>query len=274
MAAEEDVGELRATIERLGEEIELLQRKLGRLHCTDVNALRRAYKSVSQHIDALEQESAGMVEALREFETAILPPELVAHELGVATAVGVGVAILSETARAVAPLKSAATIAKGLWVVGGAVVLLRLGAGALAHVGGLLVRNSKRKRRLLRKLEAVQEWVAILAALQTWAEGLVPPAGALEGGGAGGGEAQEADVEAGGQRPSPPESATTSEGELMEAPPPDPSAAVPPPHRLGTPPPLQQGQPPPQQPQPVVVDMAPLAAYAAYARLGERAQPR
>jgi hypothetical protein len=60
-----------------------LQRKLGELHGGDLNALRRAYASLSQHVAALEEEARGMVAELAAFETQFIPPELVAQEVGV-----------------------------------------------------------------------------------------------------------------------------------------------------------------------------------------------
>lgn len=59
-----------------------LQRKLGQIHDGDYNALRRAYTSLCQHVSALEQEAEGMVAQLKGFETAVVPPELVAKEVG------------------------------------------------------------------------------------------------------------------------------------------------------------------------------------------------
>lgn len=171
--AEPSSSEMSETIDRMSQEIERLQRKLGDLHATDVNALRRAYRSLAQHVDALEHESAGMVEQMQEFETAVLPPELVARELGVAAAVAAGVSVLAQTAKVLPGLRSPGLVAKGLWLVGGAVVLFRLSAGALAHWAVMLDRNARRKRRLLRKLETIQERVAIMSALQQRLE--LPP---------------------------------------------------------------------------------------------------
>lgn len=41
-------------------QVDRLRHALGELHCTDVNALRRAYRTLCQHVDALDQESAGV----------------------------------------------------------------------------------------------------------------------------------------------------------------------------------------------------------------------
>lgn len=68
--------------------------------------------------------------------------------------VAFGVALLHTTLRAL-PLRSPA-LSKGLVLVGGAFVLARLTGGALAHMTGMFSRNAARKRRLLRKLQAVE----------------------------------------------------------------------------------------------------------------------
>lgn len=163
-------------IRELEGEVLRLQRKLGELHSGDYNALRRAYDSLCQHVTALEEEARGMVGQLSDFETAAVPPELVAKELGVAGMVAFGVALLHTTIRAL-PFKSP-VISKGLVLVGGAYVLARLTGGALAHMAGMFGRNAARKRRLLRKLQAVEERIQIMASLQQWAEQQVAAAAA------------------------------------------------------------------------------------------------
>ncbi|KAL4436936.1 hypothetical protein ABPG75_004075 [Micractinium tetrahymenae] len=152
----------------LEDEVLRLQHKLGELHTGDYNALRRAYDSLCQHVSALEDEARGMVGQLHDFETAAVPPELVAKELGVAGMVAFGVALLHTTLKAL-PFKSP-VLSKGLVLVGGAFVLARLTGGALAHVAGMFSRNAARKRRLLRKLQGVEERIQIMASLQQWAE--------------------------------------------------------------------------------------------------------
>ncbi|KAL4430577.1 hypothetical protein ABPG77_005817 [Micractinium sp. CCAP 211/92] len=151
-------------VRELEDEVLRLQYKLGELHGGDYNALRRAYDSLCQHVSALEEEARGMVGQLSDFETAAVPPELVAKELGVAGMVAFGVALLHTTLKAL-PLRSPA-LSKGLVLVGGAFVLARLTGGALAHMAGMFSRNAARKRRLLRKLQAVEERVHIMASLQ------------------------------------------------------------------------------------------------------------
>ena len=65
-------------------QVDRLQRQLGELHCTDANALRRAYKALCQHVDALDQESSGMLEELERFETDVMTPDAVATEARIA----------------------------------------------------------------------------------------------------------------------------------------------------------------------------------------------
>jgi len=62
--------------------VERLQQQLGELHCTDLNSLRRAYRTLCQHIEALEQESEGLLGDLRGLETDVLTPDVVATEVG------------------------------------------------------------------------------------------------------------------------------------------------------------------------------------------------
>lgn len=84
------------------------------------------------------------------------PPPCVS-QLGVASVVTFGVALLHTTVRALPLSKSTTSMAaKGLWLVGGLVVLARLTGGTLAHLGGMFGRNAARKRRLARKLRAVE----------------------------------------------------------------------------------------------------------------------
>jgi hypothetical protein len=70
-----------------------LQSKLGELHGSDLTAVRRAYRTLCQHVAALEEESAGMVAGLAEIETQAVPPELVAKEASAGWGLGGGSAM-------------------------------------------------------------------------------------------------------------------------------------------------------------------------------------
>lgn len=62
-------------------QVSRLQHRLGALHATDLNSLRRAYAALCQHVEALEGEASGMTAALHEFEVEVVPPQLVAKEV-------------------------------------------------------------------------------------------------------------------------------------------------------------------------------------------------
>lgn len=178
-----DVGSretrLAREVESLQAEVLRLHRKLEEYHVSDYNSLRRAYVTLSQHVAALEQEARNMTADLERFETQAVPPQLVAQEVGMAAAITCAVGVLHTTVRAL-PVKSGLLI-RGMWLLGGAVVVMRLTGGTLAHVAGMFQRNSSRKRRLKAKLAAVEERIRIMAALQTWAEKREGPSADEEG---------------------------------------------------------------------------------------------
>eukprot|EP00200_Dunaliella_tertiolecta_P007452 CAMPEP_0202369838 /NCGR_PEP_ID=MMETSP1127-20130417/1587_1 /ASSEMBLY_ACC=CAM_ASM_000462 /TAXON_ID=3047 /ORGANISM="Dunaliella tertiolecta, Strain CCMP1320" /LENGTH=145 /DNA_ID=CAMNT_0048965613 /DNA_START=61 /DNA_END=497 /DNA_ORIENTATION=- len=82
-----DSAEYARRVAELEEQLEQLQRKLEVYHCSDVNAIRRAYKSLAQHIHALDIESRHIPTLLREIETTVLSPQIVAQEIAVAAVV-------------------------------------------------------------------------------------------------------------------------------------------------------------------------------------------
>ena len=85
----------------------------------------------------------------------VIPPIPTACvQLGVAAVLTVGIGFLQTTLRALHFRSPAVT--KGLWLLGGAVVVVRLTGGALAHMASMFTRNASRKRRLQEKLAAVE----------------------------------------------------------------------------------------------------------------------
>ncbi|GAB4822995.1 hypothetical protein N2152v2_010041 [Parachlorella kessleri] len=162
-------------IQQLEGEVERLQQHLGDLHCTDLNALRRAYRTLCQHIEALEQESEGVLGELRGLETDVLTPDVVATELGAVSGVSVGLA-LTHQALKITPLAAAGWLFRGMWAVGGAYIAWRLTAGTLARIAGMLGRNSRRKRSLEDKLQTVEDRIRIMVSLLSWsdAKGMPP----------------------------------------------------------------------------------------------------
>lgn len=77
---------LRQTVDQLTEHIKTLQKQLGALHSTDLVALRRAHKSLTQHVTALKSESKGIDSALLEVETDVFATHFIAEQM---TAAGI-----------------------------------------------------------------------------------------------------------------------------------------------------------------------------------------
>lgn len=64
-----------------------LERKLEALHVADVNALRRAHRTLGQHAQALRIESQHLTSAIKSFETDFVTVEFAAKEAGFLSAV-------------------------------------------------------------------------------------------------------------------------------------------------------------------------------------------
>jgi hypothetical protein len=98
-----------------------------------------------------------------ELETEFLEEET-ARELNRAGVVALALAVFHSTAHAVLPARLAGGLISGAWALGGAFVVLRLTGGALRGWAGVSARNAGRKRRLARKLAALEAQVRALAA--------------------------------------------------------------------------------------------------------------
>jgi hypothetical protein len=135
-------------------------------------------------------------------------------QLGIAGALALGLSMLHQTVKAVLPSQVAGPVIGGAWVLGGGFILFRLTAGTVAGWVGVMERNSRRKRQLRRKLEALE--LRLRAMLDTQAAmGLA----AARGGGGGP------------PRRVSPSGSTGSSAELVEAP--GDEERSPPPERRG-----------------------------------------
>jgi len=76
-----------------------LEVKLEQMHVSDVHALRRAHKTLSQHIQALSIESAHVPSLLASFETSMLTPSTIATEAGVLAAISASAWLLDRVFR-------------------------------------------------------------------------------------------------------------------------------------------------------------------------------
>ncbi|KAL3142223.1 hypothetical protein ABBQ38_002569 [Trebouxia sp. C0009 RCD-2024] len=71
-ASDSEVELLRDTVASLSSEIARLKRELGDLHGTDTVALRRAYKSLAQHVAALQEESRKVEDNIHNLQEELL----------------------------------------------------------------------------------------------------------------------------------------------------------------------------------------------------------
>ncbi|KFM26812.1 3-hydroxybutyryl-CoA dehydrogenase [Auxenochlorella protothecoides] len=157
-------GNVEGTLLCLRNEVEALQGKLGQLHGSDLVALRRAYASLSQHVAALEGEWDGTLDAVNRLQTAVVSPEYVAQELGVAGALAVGLTVLQHSLRGVIGRD---VLSRGAWLLGAGVVVFRLTGGTLARWLSMVHANILLKRELIQRLRVVDDRIRIMAALQT-----------------------------------------------------------------------------------------------------------
>ncbi len=112
---------------------------------------------------AAEWRAAGLAADVAQLETEFLEEET-ARELNRAGVVALALAVFHSTARAVLPARLAGGLIGGAWALGGAFVVLRVTGGALRGWAGVSARNALRKRRLARKLAALEAQVRALAA--------------------------------------------------------------------------------------------------------------
>jgi hypothetical protein len=178
---------------------------------TELQSLQRAHRSLQQQAQALLQEwqESEVVEEAANFETQFLE-EQTARELGTAGALALGLAVLHSTAKAVLPARVAAPVVGASWLVGGAFIVFRLTAGTIAGWVAQSERNTRRKRRLQRKLEAIEDRIRLLLATQQ-------SLAAVESKAQGATEAVAASSQGPGKKVSP-TSSSGSSAELVEAP--------------------------------------------------------
>uniref|UniRef100_A0A7S3VNC2 Uncharacterized protein n=1 Tax=Dunaliella tertiolecta TaxID=3047 RepID=A0A7S3VNC2_DUNTE len=145
-------------------QLEQLQRKLEVYHCSDVNAIRRAYKSLAQHIHALDIESRHIPTLLREIETTVLSPQIVAQEIAVAAVVAGSV---WATDRGLGALRiprhrllSQVALAAGVGLLG-----WHLGTSLSRHLWSVFKKNRRVKGQLLDDWTAIQRRIDIMSQL-------------------------------------------------------------------------------------------------------------
>ncbi|KAG2440225.1 hypothetical protein HXX76_004337 [Chlamydomonas incerta] len=142
----------------------MLQAKLHDLHSTDLMSLRRAYKSLAQHVQALEVESKHLPALLERAAEPSVTPEWVAGQTRLVAGVTAGVYAAGRLLAAM-KVREAGPVAAALAVLGAGYVGLRL----LASAGRRLVEVGRRRQAAQQELQAdlraVMERVQIMAEL-------------------------------------------------------------------------------------------------------------
>lgn len=139
-------------------QLERLQRRLGELHATDLNALRRAYRSLCQHVSALEGEAQGLGAAVEILETELVSPEYVASQLGWSACVALAASVAHSTLKAAVGrnlLGRADVVARVFWVAGAALVVARLTTSMYWRWISMARSNAAIKRQIAAQVAAV-----------------------------------------------------------------------------------------------------------------------
>lgn len=158
---------LQAKVKRLEQQIE-------DSHISDYNSLARAYRSLLQHIQALQVEAQIMKKHIDALDVEVMNPDEVSNQLTVAGIVA-AVAVAANrvlTGRRLVPLRH-------MVYVGGTLYLgISLTAATLGRLGSLLVHNRQRKRRLEHDWDALTERIRIMDETSRWkgqSPSLLPP---------------------------------------------------------------------------------------------------
>mmetsp|Transcript_26066 Transcript_26066/g.56917 ORF Transcript_26066/g.56917 Transcript_26066/m.56917 type:complete len:174 (+) Transcript_26066:149-670(+) len=150
-----------AELENLHAQIHALEKKLGDLHCTDVNHLRRAYTTLTQHAQALDIESKHLSNLISELQTSIISAQYVATELTYTSAV-VAASYTIDRCLRLARLPSPSLL---LAVAATSLVVWRLARTSSRRLLEAMERNKRTKQQLLTDWKVVQQRIAVLAEL-------------------------------------------------------------------------------------------------------------
>ncbi|GLC42684.1 hypothetical protein PLESTB_001127000 [Pleodorina starrii] len=145
-------------------EVNALESKLGDLHATDVSSLRRAYKSLAQHVLVLDVETKHLPALLDRSTEPSLTPGFLAQQarlVAAVTAAVVGTGRLLRTLR----VEDAGPITAGLTLLGVFFAGVRLAAATVQRLGSAAARRQQAQGELRSDLRAVRERVQVMADL-------------------------------------------------------------------------------------------------------------
>ncbi|KAK9816936.1 hypothetical protein WJX72_007198 [[Myrmecia] bisecta] len=168
---EDESKALKQTIEHLKSEVLRLQKELGELHNSDLNALRRAHATLCQHIQALQEEKAGIQERLAGLNTELITPESIATELGVTGGVIAAVYFAGKLVRQT-PFRDINKLQRGTWILGSVYLGWRFVTHSVRRLGFWAWDNHRRKHDLVRQWHTVEDRIEIMSSLTSWG----PPA--------------------------------------------------------------------------------------------------
>ncbi|DBB05644.1 TPA: hypothetical protein ACH3X1_012261 [Trebouxia sp. C0004] len=135
-----EVESLPATVRPLPSQVAPLKHELGALHGTEAVALRRAHKSLAQHVTALQAEGIRVEANMKSLQEDLLQSSDIAQAvIETGTVVATAFAV-TRTIRAspLQNLRSIGSLCGGIWVCGAAFLGLRLIKGVCIKVVGCM----------------------------------------------------------------------------------------------------------------------------------------
>lgn len=151
-------------IQELTDQVQRLQEKLGDLHATDINSLRRAYKTLTQHVEALDLESKPLASLIQEIETNLMTPTSVANDIGFMASMAAASYTINRVIKLmnipdIEPVARLATLA-GVCLVG-----WRLVTSTGTRVTRMLLRNRRAKAQLQQEWKNIHQRVEVMVQL-------------------------------------------------------------------------------------------------------------
>ncbi|EFJ40435.1 hypothetical protein VOLCADRAFT_108156 [Volvox carteri f. nagariensis] len=160
---------------QLEEQVNALEVKLGDLHATDVSSLRRAYKTLAQHVQALDVESKASEQTgicssphlpslLDKTNAPSVTSDFVAQQIQRLAAATAAVYAVGRLLRALR-IPAAGRTTAGLALLGLCYTGVRLVAATVQRLGTTAARRRRARDELRRDLRALRERVQVMADL-------------------------------------------------------------------------------------------------------------
>lgn len=167
VAESHEIESLRETVQQLSSQVSRLKQELGALHGTEAVALRRAHKSLAQHVTALQAEGIRVEANIKSLQEDLLQSSDIAQAV-IETGTVVAAAFAVTRAIRASPLqdlRSIGSLCGGVWVCGAAFLGLRLIKGVCNKAWASGYTNPTLKRQLITDWSLLQERIEIMTAL-------------------------------------------------------------------------------------------------------------